>query len=586
MIEASALLPPPPRASAPGGGDAPGVETSLRVARSERAIRFVWTFANTSAMPVEVARFVFMDGWTPAPGEEVVRSGNTDGSVAVFPGLQAFIGIESPLAKLDARKGRVYAHIPCGETLAPGETREAAVLAGTYEAPSQLRREFSRALDFARGRPSRSIVHYNSWYDLNIHTSANDDPAHRMNESQCFRAMRAAGGALASRGVRPDAFLWDDGWDDWDSFWDFHCGFPRGFSALAEAARSEFGAGTGTWMSPCGGYGHACQRRVAAAKKRGLLARDEELLRLSNPVYYAAFRDRVLSLMRECGMDFFKFDRMGTGFDADGARGSTAPDMRAVVALVKEIRRENPSAFVNCTAGTWASPFWLLLADSIWRGDGDFGRKGPGRPRQQWITYRDDWVHSRFVSKAPLFPLRALMVHGTIVTRHGPPSCMEISSSARATADFADEAWMSAAAGTVLQELYVSPDAMPDSWWDVLAQAIKWFRANEAVLRDVHWIGGDPVVGNSPECEVYGYAALGCGKGIVTVRNPSAEKRKFTAVPDDLLETPPGNECAPVKDCRAAYIRGAEIVESPADTGKRLELSLEPFGVAVLELAL
>ena len=51
-----------------------------------------------------------------------------------------------------------------------------------------------------------------------------------------------------------DSFLWDDGWDDTSTMWEFDTErFPRGFEAVATEAK-KYGAGTGVWLSPWGGY--------------------------------------------------------------------------------------------------------------------------------------------------------------------------------------------------------------------------------------------------------------------------------------------------------------------------------------------
>ena len=52
-----------------------------------------------------------------------------------------------------------------------------------------------------------------------------------------------------------DSFLWDDGWDDPHSLWEFDKErFPERFDEVSKRAR-DYGAGTGVWLSPWGGYG-------------------------------------------------------------------------------------------------------------------------------------------------------------------------------------------------------------------------------------------------------------------------------------------------------------------------------------------
>jgi len=40
------------------------------------------------------------------------------------------------------------------------------------------------------------------------------------------------------------------------------------------------------------------------------------------------------------------------------------------------LREAEPNLYVNLTTGTYPSPFWLLYADSIWRGGDDDSEMG------------------------------------------------------------------------------------------------------------------------------------------------------------------------------------------------------------------
>ena len=81
--------------------------------------------------------------------------------------------------------------------------------------------------------------------------------------------------------------------------------------------------------------------------------------------------------------------------------------------------------------------------------------------------------------------------------------------------------------------MYITPSLLSTQDWDVLADTAKWSRANAAVLKDSHWIGGDPA-----RLEAYGWAAWSPDKAIVTLRNPSDKPQDFTASLATLLELP------------------------------------------------
>ncbi len=130
--------------------------------------------------------------------------------------------------------------------------------------------------------------------------------------------------------------------------------------------------------------------------------------------------------------------------------------------------------------------------------------------------------------------------------------------------------------GTGLQELYIQPGKLTAEDWAVLAEAAKWARANADVLVDTHWVGGDPSKG-----EIYGYASWSLRRGILMLRNPDDQPRKFDLDMAAAFELPHG---AP----RTYLLKSAwaEDVAKPglrADTSTPLRLELKPFEVLVFE---
>ncbi len=546
--------------------------------------RMVLSVRNKGDKPVRIDDIAFFTDWAPGGVRDGYRSGNTDGSVAIFPSKRIFVGVEHPMAKLTVEDGAVSAHLPRGLDIKPGEEWTFGYVAGLYEGDTP-RRSFQEYLEAERAHPYRVMTHYNSWFDLNIHRYTKPWQE-RMNEAEALGVMKAFRAEMGRRGAFIQSYLWDDGWDDWNSLWDFHPGFPNGFAKLAEEAHRDKGASIGAWMSPCGGYAGGLKARVAYSRSKGYIGEKDELLKMSNPTYYAAFRDRVMDMISRYDMNLFKFDKMGNGKnDNVGCDARYAPEFDAIVRLLGEMRAAKPDVFVNCTVGTWASPFWVMFADSIWRGGADFGRAGTGTDRQKWLTYRDDRIHDRFVAPCPLYPLNSMMMHGIIATKNGAPKCMDVSDSPRSTQDFADEVWMGVGCGTGLQEYYITPGLMHPSWWDVLADGVKWLKANEAVLRDVHWIGGDPVVGKGPSGEIYGYASAGKGKGIVTIRNPADKPQEFSGTLANILDLPAAQAGAPVKSQKTAYSHDAEVGKV-ARASDAFSVRLAPHAMAVVEFEL
>jgi len=209
---------------------------------------------------------------------------------------------------------------------------------------------------------------------------------------------------VRQRGVVLDSFLFDDGWDDPRSLWAFNAGFPYGFSRLKQAA-GLVGAAPGVWMSPWGGYGEPKKRRLESAQQQGFETNESGFV-LSAPKYYARFRDICFKMMRDYGVNQFKFD------------GTNGSDFDAAIRLIEELRQEKPSIYINLTTGTYPSPFWLRWADSIWRGGEDHDFAGVGSDRQQWMTYRDGDTYEHVVRRGSLYPLNSLMLHGLVYARH------------------------------------------------------------------------------------------------------------------------------------------------------------------------
>ena len=121
-------------------------------------------------------------------------------------------------------------------------------------------------------------------------------------------------------------------------------------------------------------------------------------------------------MIEKYGVNQFKFD--GTGNANEVIKGSEFDsDFDAAIHLIGELRAKKPDLYVNLTTGTYPSPFWLLYADSIWRGGDDHSFAGVGTNRQRWITYRDSQIYRWVVEEGPLFPMNSLMLHGLIYAR-------------------------------------------------------------------------------------------------------------------------------------------------------------------------
>lgn len=474
-------------------------------------------------------------------------AGRVDGSPIVAGTLYA--AVEHPLAQSDAIYDRASAYLPRHVPLrAQAPLRVSSVIGVTR--PGQLRRDFLAYLERERARAYKPFLHYNSWYDIGYFT--------RYDQAECLDRIHAFGRALhEDRGVKLQSFLFDDGWDDPNHLWQFNSGFPHGFAPL-KAAAQRYGAAPGAWLSPWGGYGKPREQRLASARASGYEI-DEDGLALSGPKYFELFKGVVEQFILSGGVNQFKID--GTGSAEQVFAGSPfGSDFEAAIALIGDMRRLEPALFVNLTTGTYPSPFWLRYCDSIWRGGEDHDFAGVGSHRQRWITYRDADTYAGIVVQGPLYPLNSLMLHGLIYAQHAKHLGDDPHH------DFSSEVHSYFATGTQLQEMYCTPRLLSPEDWDQIARWARWSEANADVLRDTHWVGGNP-----DRLDVYGWAAWSPRKGIVTLRNPSGRRQEYPLDVGAALELPAH---APTR-----FRAGAQLLEA----GKPQLCTLEPFEVRTIE---
>jgi hypothetical protein len=504
--------------------------------------------------PYALAQIVLID--MAMPGAEV--SGHVKGS-PVTAGTW-FLGFEHPLSDCRTRDGRASCWLSRELPLQTGQSVTYSAVIGAAH-PGQMRRDFLNYVELERAHPYRTFLHYNSWYDLGYFD--------RYNEQGALAVVNAFGEQLTKqRGVKLDSFLFDDGWDDPSTLWHFNPGFPDGLTKVSAAAAS-FGAAPGIWLSPWGGYDKPKEQRLANARAQGFET-NEGGFALSGPKYYRYFRDACLDMIEKYGVNQFKFD--GTGNANEVIKGSEFDsDFDAMIHLIGELRAKKPDLYVNLTTGTYPSPFWLMYADSIWRGGDDHSFAGVGTNRQRWITYRDSQTYRWVVEEGPLFPVNSLMLHGMIYARHAERLGNDPGH------DFADEVHDYFGTGTQLQEMYITPSLLSANDWDVLAEAAKWSRANAATLKDTHWIGGDPA-----RLEVYGWAAWSPQKAIITLRNPSDQAQNFTGTLATLLELSAGS--ASTYTAHSPWKTDSQQQAMRIDAQEPHEFHLKPFQVLTLEI--
>ena len=502
--------------------------------------------------PLAVSKIVLVD--VGVAGAAVV------GAVKGSPvgGGGTYTAFEHPLSDSVVADGRARCSLGRELPLRPGAAFTVSSVIGVTRT-GQLRRDFLEYVERERAHPYRTFLHYNSWYDIGYFS--------RYSETDALAVVAAYGTELKmQRGVVLSSFLFDDGWDDPASLWGFHSGFPQGFARVRDAA-ARYGAAPGVWLSPWGGYGKPRDARLESGRAQGYET-NEGGFQLSGPKYYRRFEETCLDMIRRYGVNQFKID--GTGNASSAFPGSVFDsDFDAAIALIGDLRAEEPDLFVNLTTGTYPSPFWLRYADSIWRGGEDHEFAGVGSWRQKWITYRDSDTYAGVVKSGPLYPLNSLMLHGMIYAQHAK----HLDSDPQG--DFHDEVRSYFGTGTQLQEMYITPSLLGAGDWDVIAESAKWSRAHAGTLADTHWVGGDPA-----QLEVYGWAARSPGGATLTLRNPTGRPQSIAIDPAKAFELPEGARRTLTMRSPWRSDSGREAVTLRA--GSEHEFTLEAFEVLTL----
>ncbi|GGA55622.1 hypothetical protein GCM10011507_03630 [Edaphobacter acidisoli] len=504
----------------------PGVEFDVPLTNADGSLHATWTAVlrdgsnyfrqvltlTAGSSDVAITRVQLVD--VTLPGAEV--DGSVKGSPIVAGDL--FLGFEHPISESKVTFNRATAYIDRDLPLKATQSATYSSVIGVTRT-GQLRRDFLRYIERERAHPYRTFLHYNSWYDLGYFNP--------YDEADALDRINFFGRELHDkRGVTLDSFLFDDGWDNHNSLWDFNKGFPDGFTNVRKAAE-KYGADPGVWMSPWGGYSKPKQERIAYGKSQGYEIVDNGYA-LSGPKYYDRFQQVCLDMIKKYGINQFKFD--GTGNADSVFKGSAFDsDFAAAIHLIGVLRQAKPDIYINLTTGTYPSPFWLMTADSIWRGGYDDNVAGVGPYRERWITYRDADTYDEIVKGGPLYPLNSLMLHGIIYAQRHKHLNADPSN------DFRNEVRDYFGTGTQLQEMYITPSLLTQQNWDDLAEAAKWSRSNADVLKDTHWVGGDPAW-----LEVYGWASWSPKKAILTLRNPSDKPQTISIDPEKVFELPEG----------------------------------------------
>lgn len=430
----------------------------------------------------------------------------------VFIGQAWFAGLEYPGSQTSSQDRLVtLSHFPGLAKRQPAtgqwvvESKTAVIGAGMKGDPLEL--AFSDYVDSIR-LPSRNFLQYNSWYDWR------GDELTISNLMGTFNGFKDH--LLDPYGLKMDAFVPDDGWQNRESIWMPRANlYPEGFAPLRNALEAG-GSRMGIWM-PINGTNLNADWGAQQGYEKSNRGR---FYCLVGPKYNAEIRRATKRVITQGNLAYYKHDfntlrctAEGHGHLPDDRHGHEA-NLDAELELLEYERQLQPGIFLNVTSSVWLSPWWLMHADSIWMCASDFGydKTYPQLSPREWaMSYRDAHFHNVYARQRKLVPVSAMMTHGII---HGKR--LRLGGKEETLRQWSDYVVMYYGRGVQLKELYVSPELLDDSWWQVLGEATRWAVDNHEVLKNVVMVGGSPRAG-----QAYGYVHWLEDTGIVCLRNPA-----------------------------------------------------------------
>ncbi len=457
-----------------------------------------------------------------------------------------FIGSEFPLAENNIENNTVFSryfsgkrfdmlNLNCGHTF---KTWNVVVGAARGLEQQVIREDF---LTYIRkiSRKIKPRFQYNSWYD-HMHDITNE------NIIESFKEIEDN---LSKTNVPPlDSYVVDDGFADWlADFWAFNEKFPYEFYPAASIAK-KFSSSFGLWNGPRGGYdpiktpGFA--RKIEKAGKGGFNRASQDVC-VSSPEYIKNITEYYLQQDKKFDINYWKLDGFLLRACPSKKHGHMTGGYNKMyqytemwenwINIFKKMRIEREShgkdLWINQTSYCNASPWFLQWTDSLWiqnSSDIDFidesnnGEKLSSKDVDRVLTYRDDRYYDFSVTRNYQFPHEFIYNHDPI---YGNTAKIKMTDE-----EFRKYMFMMTTRGNAFWELYYSYNMFSEAKWRINADALRFIRNDYETLKTSQFIGDSP-----SNAEVYGYSAWTENEGIVSLRNPSNEKKSFTLTLDKTI---------------------------------------------------
>ena len=463
----------------------------------------------------------------------IVKQGDFGQPCALdFANGGVFFGIEYPAATNTLKHDRENKlELSCHELIGQVVRDEWVESDWTVEglAPDHYVKDwFYNYLPDIRVAPNKPYALYNSWYDLRSPMYPGVQPDHVMNEKNILHIIDLfKKDMIIPYGIQLDAFMLDDGWDNYESDWQMRTStFPHGVKPIVDALK-PLGTTLGLWFGPTGGYSFR-MRRIDWMKAHGYETvghtENDAMMDIAGPKYSALFAKRTTDFAKQ-GVGYFKWDGIQFSSSEPGnghpvGYFSRRAALESIIAKCKAVRAINPHEFLNITSGTWMSPWWMQYANQIWMQGADFGFADvPSvNERDGAVTYKDFVLYDDFHNQDVWFPVSNLMTHGIIKGK-----LENVGGSDDPLDKFTDDAAFYFGRGVTMYELYISPDILNPDEWNALGKSLSWARNRFDILNKTYMVGGDPTKG-----EAYGYVHYKEDSGVIAIRNPQMASQKIS----------------------------------------------------------
>lgn len=432
-------------------------------------------------------------------------------------------------------------------------------------------------------KPPRSYLHYNNWYS----------PEGKILSVENFidRVYRPIKENLAPYGAVLDGMVPDHGWENSKSFKRiFEPKADSRYDPMTELTQALIDDGPtrlGAWIA-LDGTNQSVSRGLAIGYKPAYVEGFDRAERwmegkayfdILDPRYIADLKESLRYLLVDAKVNYIKHD-FNHNFTSNklSQRHARERCLDTTLELLAYQRSLNPAIYQNYTNGSWFSPWWLQHVDTLWMMSGDSGGGGEWPQlslRDGATTYRDRYFFQSFNNPErcprPVIPIANFMTHGILFSRSKPFTDFKDS-----LHDWSNYVMMYFARGTLLKELYITPELLDDDHWRVLGMAANWAVHHQDRLVNTVQVGGDAAKG-----AVYGYVSWVDGRAILTVRNPDRREQTLT-VPFDGTVYYRGKRDRPYH-ARAIY-PFVEQMPWKLVSGRELSIDVPGDSVVVYEL--